>query len=82
VLPVNLVKHTNNLEIPFNKRRKNEHPPSGQVVLLDQYVSSFKGRLSTTKGKEKDHGYPRGGIIYVDHARLHVDMQSSLFERR
>ncbi len=37
----------------------------GLVVLSDQYVSSFKGHLLTTKGKEKDHEHYSGGTIFT-----------------
>ncbi len=75
MLPVNLAKHTNNPALPSSIKQK--HPKrrgslrqtfSNLRVLLDQYVSSFKGHLLTTKGKEKDHKRYAGGTIYVDHA--------------
>ena len=40
----------------------------GDQVLIDQYQSSFPGRLPHTKGKEKKKDQYTGGTIFVDHA--------------
>ena len=40
----------------------------GDCVSLDQYESSYPGRLPHTKGREKDKDKFVGGTIGVDHA--------------
>jgi len=40
----------------------------GEVVSTDQYVSKLRGRLSTSKGKEREDERYCGGTIFVDHA--------------
>ena len=47
--------------------RANDLTP-GVAVSLDQYMSSVKGRLPDTKGKEKADKKYCGGTIFVDHA--------------
>jgi hypothetical protein len=40
----------------------------GQMVSSDQFVSSSKGRLTTSKGKEPDSQKYTGGTIFYNHA--------------
>ena len=45
-----------------------EHLEPGDCVSVDQYISGTKGRLATSKGKEKDTFKFQGGMLAVDHA--------------
>ena len=40
----------------------------GSIISTNQYVSSVRGRLPHTKGKEKEQDQYSGGTIYVDDA--------------
>ena len=45
----------------------------GDRVSIDQYESSVRGRLATTRGKESfGHKYYAGGTIFCDHASGYV----------
>ena len=44
----------------------------GQVVSCDHYLSSTRGRLPHTRGKEQESSKLVGGTIFVDHASLYV----------
>ena len=44
----------------------------GDQVSMDQYQSSFPGRLPHTKGREKKKDQYTGGTIFVDHASQFV----------
>ena len=44
----------------------------GDVVSLDHYQSSIKGRLPNSRGREKDHERYCGGTIGVDHASSYI----------
>ena len=59
---------------------KVDHLLPGQVVSMDQYQSSIRGRLEHTYGKEKDDDKYTGGTIFVDHAstKLYIRHQVSL----
>jgi transposase InsO family protein len=52
----------------------------GQMVSVDHFMSSTKGRLLHTYGKEADDEKFRGGCIFVDHSSgyIHVELQSHL----
>jgi transposase InsO family protein len=52
----------------------------GQRVSVDQYESSVRGRLPSTRGREKAHQKYCGGTLFIDHAStyIHVENQSSL----
>jgi transposase InsO family protein len=52
----------------------------GQMVSVDHFMSSTKGRLLHTYGKEADEEKFRGGCIFVDHSSgyIHVELQSHL----
>ena len=52
----------------------------GSLVHVDQFVSSVRGRLPHTKGKEKEGDRFVGGTIFVDNATgfTFVQMQQSL----
>jgi hypothetical protein len=45
-----------------------EHLEPGDCVSVDQCVSGTKGRLATSKGKEKDTFKFQGGVLAADHA--------------
>jgi hypothetical protein len=47
---------------------RSESLQPGDCVSIDQYQSSFPGRLSNTKGKEPKKNQYTGGTIYVDSA--------------
>ena len=47
---------------------KKDHLQPGQVISIDQYVSSTRGRLPDTHGKEKQDDKYSGGTLIVDHA--------------
>ena len=47
---------------------KKDHLQPGQVILIDQYVSSTQGQLPDTHGKEKQDDKYSGGMLIVDHA--------------
>lgn len=47
---------------------KTNHLFPGQVVSIDQYESTVRGRLPNTKGREPDSEKFCGGTIGVDHA--------------
>ena len=40
----------------------------GDCITMDYYESKIRGRLTHTKGKERETEQFRGGIIAVDHA--------------
>ena len=40
----------------------------GQRVSIDQFVSSRRGRLESSRGHTKEEHMYKGGIIFVDHA--------------
>ena len=52
----------------------------GQVISVDQYESKVKGRLLTSRGKERPHEMYCGGTIFVDHASgyMYVGNQPTL----
>lgn len=62
---------------------KTSHLFPGQVVSLDQYESTIRGRLPQTQGKEPESDQYVGGTIVVDHAssfifhRNQVSLRSS-----
>ena len=47
---------------------KRDHLTPGQKVSVDQYKSSVRGRLSTTRGREIFGHQYGGGTIFCDHA--------------
>ena len=53
---------------PHDAALKKDALQPGARVFLDQYVSSVKGRLPHTKGKESDNDRYSGGLIAVDSA--------------
>ncbi|KAL7565610.1 hypothetical protein ACA910_018972 [Epithemia clementina (nom. ined.)] len=66
---------------PIQSKIKNDHPKRhhltpndlpnlspGDLVSLDHYKSSVRGRLWTSKGKEQPHDRYVGGTIFFDHA--------------
>jgi hypothetical protein len=50
----------------------------GDLVHADQYVCKLKGRLQTSRGKEKDAEMYTGGTIYVDSASGFVYVQNQV----
>jgi hypothetical protein len=44
----------------------------GDMVSIDQYVSTLPGRLPHTKGKEPKKDKYNGGTLFVDHATAYV----------
>lgn len=44
----------------------------GEMVSIDQYVSTIPGRLPNTKGKEPKKNKYTGGTLFVDHATAHI----------
>ena len=59
---------------------KQGHLKPGQVISLDQYECSVRGRLPNTQGREKEHEQYCGGTIGVDHAsgKIFLSHQVSL----
>ena len=57
--------------------RANDLRP-GDKVSVDQYESAVKGRLTNTKGKEKDNIRYTGGAIFVDHATSYVHLSKQI----
>ena len=59
---------------------KTDHLLPGQRTSVDHFVCSTKGRLFSSKGKEKDDDKYTGGCIFVDHASgyVHVEFQTHL----
>ena len=59
---------------------KEGHLSPGQVVSLDQYECTIRGRLPHTRGREKLHERYCGGTIGVDHAsgKIFLSHQVSL----
>ena len=66
------VGHREDVQVPTNRdtRRKirENHLLPGQVVSMDQYQSTIRGRLTTTHGKEKVKDQFVGGTVFYDHA--------------
>jgi hypothetical protein len=50
----------------------------GDQVSIDQYVSTIRGRLLHTKGKEKADEKLNGGTMFVDHATGFVFLQNQV----
>ena len=59
-------------------RKGNLQP--GEMVSIDQYISSIPGRLPNTRGKETKKEKYVGGTLFVDHASgyIHLRNQQSL----
>ena len=59
---------------------KTDHLLPGQRTSVDHFVCSTKGRLFSSKGKEKDDDKFTGGCVFVDHASgyVHVEFQTHL----
>ena len=59
---------------------KADHLLPGQRTSVDHFVCSTKGRLFSSKGKEKDDDKYTGGCIFVDHSSgfVHVEFQTHL----
>lgn len=59
-------------------RKGNIQP--GEMVSIDQYISSIPGRLPNTRGKESKKEKFIGGTLFVDHASgyIHLRNQQSL----
>ena len=57
--------------------RLKAHEP-GDQVSIDQYQSSFPGRLAHTKGKETQKMQYTGGTIFVDHASSFVFLKHQI----
>ncbi|MBE0451949.1 MAG: hypothetical protein IBX70_14070, partial [Clostridia bacterium] len=51
-------------------RRGNLQP--GDMTSIDQYISTFPGRLPHSRGKEPQKQKYNGGTIFVDHASGHI----------
>jgi hypothetical protein len=49
-----------------------------QMVLVDHFMSSTKGQLLHTYGKEADDEKFRGGCIFVDHSSGYIHVESHL----
>jgi hypothetical protein len=47
----------------------------GQRVSVDQYESSVRGRLPSTRGREASHSQYCGGTLFVDHASSCIFVQ-------
>ena len=45
----------------------------------DQYISSLKGRIPNTKGKENDQEKYSGGTIYVDNGSGYIHVENQVF---
>lgn len=52
----------------------------GQLISVDHYESSVRGRLPNTRGRESEHRQYVGGMIFYDHAsgRISVHHQPTL----
>ena len=48
------------------------HLRPGDLVSIDQFESSIRGRLLTSKGKEKEALKYRGGTVFYDHASGYI----------
>ena len=57
---------------------KVNHLRPGQVVSADQFVSKLPGRLSTSRGREREEEKYSGGTIYVDHASSYVHVNNQV----
>jgi len=44
----------------------------GEMVSIDQYVSTLPGCLPKTKGKEPKKDKYNGGTLFVDHATAYI----------
>jgi hypothetical protein len=50
----------------------------GSMISSDQFVSSLKGRLPNTYGKENDNEKLVGGTIYIDEASEYITVQNQV----
>ena len=59
---------------------KHDDLEPGDMTSVDQYLSTFGGRLPNTFGKEKKKDQYGGGTIFVDHAtsRIYIRHQVSM----
>ena len=57
---------------------KKDNLRPGSMVSTDQYVSSVKGRLPHTAGKEKGKECYSGGTVYVDDASGFIFVQNQV----
>ena len=59
---------------------KADHLLPGQRTSVDHFICSTKGRLFSSKGKEKDDDKYTGGCVFIDHASgfVHVEFQTHL----
>mmetsp|Transcript_1209 Transcript_1209/g.1946 ORF Transcript_1209/g.1946 Transcript_1209/m.1946 type:complete len:129 (-) Transcript_1209:632-1018(-) len=66
---------------PRMKVIKGGHLSPGDYVSIDQYTSSYKGRLPTGYGIKASNSTYGGGTIFVDHASsfINVEHQITLF---
>ena len=75
-LPKGTMKHTLNSDKVGGLKRHSLSP--GAVVSTDQFVSSVKGRLPHTFGKEHPNEQFQGGTVFVDEASDFVFVQNQV----
>ena len=51
----------------------------GQCVSVDQFISTERGRLPHTQGKEPEHKRYSGGTIFCDHASGYISVQPQVY---
>lgn len=52
-----------------------DHLRPGQLISVDQFESSVRGRLLTSKGKEKQADRYKGGTVFYDHASGYISVK-------